>query len=259
MQMDFELLKKACAADRPLLGVHLSFLTPEVVEYCGVLGFRWVFLDAEHQPVTPDNCQRLVCAAQLHGMPCVVRVPRLDVHTIEQFLNVGVLGILLSKVTSAQMVRQLLQAVKFAPEGRRGAASRSRAANYGLIGSPTSYYERVNRSIVTAALIESQEGIDALDEIAATPGLDCLAIGSNDLALSMEIHTATQNANVPATVEAAGTRIRRAGKAQMTVVGSVEEAQAAARAGVRLIAVSDAALLATAARGLFKSCDGETS
>jgi 2-keto-3-deoxy-L-rhamnonate aldolase RhmA len=245
--VDADLLKAACAAVRPLLGVHLSLRAPEVIEQCGLLGFRWVFLDAEHQPISPENCYPLVAAAQLHGMPCIVRVPRLDTHMIEQFLDAGVLGIALPQVASAAMLQRLVNAVKFAPEGTRGASCRSRAANYGLIESPAEYYQRANRSIVTVALVESRDGIDALEELVTVPGIDYFAIGANDLGLSMGIRAGAADPQVSAAIATANHCINQARKPQLAVASTIEQAREAEKNGARLIAVSDAALLKNSA------------
>lgn len=250
--MDVGLLKAACTADRPLLGVHLSLRVPEVIEHCGLLGFRWVFLDAEHQPLSPENCYPLVTAAQLHGMPCIVRVPRLDAHVIEQFLDAGVLGIALPQVNSAAMARSLINAVKFAPQGTRGAACRSRAANYGLIESPAEYYERANRSVVTVALVESREGVDALDELVTAPGIDYFAIGANDLGLSMGIRAGAEDPQVSAAIATACHSIKQARKPLLAVASTIEQARVAEENGARLIAVPDVALLKISATGFLE-------
>jgi len=102
-----------------------------------------------------------------------------------------------------------------------------------------------NTSTFTAALIETQQGIEDLEEILAVPGLDYVALGPNDLALSLGCD-GSEHPRVRALLESARRRLHGAGRQQIAVVtessGAVEEiAQGAA-----LVAIPDAALFAEA-------------
>lgn len=232
-------------------GVQLSFLCPEVIEFCGVLGFHWLFLDAEHTPLDRRLCRELVRAADVVGMPCMVRVPQIEASVIEGFLESGVVGIMAPNVASAAEARSLIAAVKFTPEGACHASAKSRAASYGLAHPPEEYARLANQATFTAALIESQAGIDQMDAILAVPGLDCVSLGPNDLGLSLGVAGGMANPQVRAIVEGARARIKASGKPQVAVVGDAVQAREAVTTGATLVAVSDAALLAGAARSFL--------
>jgi 2-keto-3-deoxy-L-rhamnonate aldolase RhmA len=229
-------------------GLHLTLLCAEFVEYAGFLGFKWLFLDAEHSPLSHERCRELVRAADLLQMPVLVRVPEIKPSVIEGYLDVGVLGILAPNVSSAADAEALVAAVKFAPAGTRGAASRSRCANYGLTQSGMTYQQRANRATFTAALIESQAGIDQLEPILAVPGLDYVAVGTSDLALSMECLAGDAQLSVQAVIQHTRERLRVCGKPQLDVVTSAEQARNAVARGAALVAVSDLSLFAESAR-----------
>jgi len=233
-------------------GVHLSFFCPELIEVCGLLGFEWIFLDAQHMPLNPHRCRELVRAADVVGLPCVVRVPEIEGPVIEGFLDIGVLGIVAPNVATATDARRLVTAVKFSPHGERGAAANSRSATYGLTSSPADYFRQANERTFTAALIESQMGVENLESIMAVPGLDYIAIGATDLGLSMGIGGGVSDARVRAIVEAARARMIAYGKPQLTVVTDAEQGRMAAAAGAMLIAVPDIALFAAAARSFLE-------
>lgn len=247
----------SAGTDKVSPGVHLSFLCPEIVEFCGRLGFEWVFLDAEHTPLTPHLARELVRAADVVKLRCVARVPEVKASIIEGFLDVGVLGIMAPNISSAEEAQSLVAAVKFAPQGQRGASGKSRAANYGLAGSPLDYYRQANQATFTVALIESQAGIDNLDAIIAVPGIDCIGIGPNDVGLSMGIETGMADPRVRSVVQSAQQRIKAHDKPQMAVVADAEQALAAAESGARLIAVPDMVLLATSARAILAATKGK--
>lgn len=245
--------------DRTAFGVYCGFLCAELIEAYGALGFQWLFLDAQHTPLNPPASRELVRAADLAGLPCVVRVPAIEASIIEGYLDVGVAGIIAPDVHSAADAQALVSAVKFAPLGKRGAAARSRAAQYGLVGAPADYFRRANELTFTVALIESQQGIDELEAIMAVPGIDAIGIGANDLGLSMGIDAGIKDPRVRSLVEGAQLRIKAANKPQMAVANDAQQARAAAAAGSRLVATPDFALLAAAGRAFLNDVRGEAS
>lgn len=194
-----ELLKQACAENRALFGAYVRVPTAVAIENCALLGLHWVLLDTEQQSLTPENCRRLVCAAQHYGMRCFVQVTCVQRAPIEQFLDAGVCGIVLSKVTSALEVQQFVSMIEDAS------------------------HKLPARDVLTGALIEFLDDIDSLEQIVATPGLNCVGVGPGAFT------------PIPAIVQA--------GKPQLAVVDSVEQTRTADKNGARLIAVSDDALL----------------
>jgi len=231
--------------DAPAFGVLITFHSPELIELYGRLGFQWLLLDAEHTPLSPGICRELTRAAELVGMPCVVRVPEIRASMIEAFLDVGVSGILASGVESASDVRALIAAVKFAPLGSRGSAPISRAARFGLV-PPAEHMARANELTMVAALIESRRALEELDSILAIQELDYVAIGPNDLGLSLGIAGGASHPQVSALVDAAQRSFKISGKRQLAVAVDAPAAQRAVADGATLIAVPDASLIASA-------------
>jgi 4-hydroxy-2-oxoheptanedioate aldolase len=52
-----------------------------------------------------------------------------------------------------------------------------------LTGGPD-YAAEANQAVIASGMIETRDGFDALDEILATPNLDSLLVGPNDLGFS---------------------------------------------------------------------------
>jgi 2-keto-3-deoxy-L-rhamnonate aldolase RhmA len=209
-------IRRLRSVDSPAFGVLVTLQSFELIELYGRLGFEWLLLDAEHAALTPGNCRELTRAADLVGIPCVVRIPQIRASTIEGFLDIGVSGILASHVQSSADVR-------------------------GVIA-------QANERTAVCALIESQRAIDELDSILAIPELDYVAIGPNDLGRSLGVSGGASNPQVSALVEAAQRSIKKAGKRQLTVVADAAAAQRAAADGATLIAVPDATLIRSAGR-----------
>jgi 4-hydroxy-2-oxoheptanedioate aldolase len=202
--------------DAPAIGVLVTFHCAELVELYGRLGFDWLLLDAEHAPLSPQTCRELTRAADLAGLPCVVRAPEIRPSVIGDFLDAGACGILASAVESADDVRALMAVVR----------------------EPT----------LIGALIESRRAIEQLDSILAVPELDCVAVGPNDLGLSIGTTEGARDQRVRMLIDVADRAIAAAGKKRMTVVSDAEAASRAMAGGAMLIAMPDTTLIAHAGK-----------
>lgn len=77
--------------------------------------------------------------------------------------------------------RELVQAAKFPPDGRRGYGSPLAAERFHPMPTFTEYLQQANDALLTMVQIETKEALDAVDEIAAVKGIDVLFIGPFDL------------------------------------------------------------------------------
>ena len=97
-------------------------------------------------------------------------------------LDVGAVGVILPLIDNAAEAARGVEACRYPPHGRR---------SYGpvraqlVIGSGST--DDLNAESLCFAMIETREGLDNLDEIAATPGLDGLYIGPSDLAIALDL------------------------------------------------------------------------
>jgi len=74
--------------------------------------------------------------------------------------------------------------VKYPLLGHRGISITARAAGY--IGMSTQeYVSKANSETMVITQIEEPEGVENIESIVKTEGLDCIAIGPNDLSLAM--------------------------------------------------------------------------
>lgn len=75
----------------------------------------------------------------------------------------------------------LVQAAKFPPLGRRGFGSPIAMERFSPMPTFTQYLQQANDTLLTIVQIETQEALDAVDQIAAVDGIDVLFIGPFDL------------------------------------------------------------------------------
>ena len=78
-------------------------------------------LDAEHGARGYEPCLNMVRACDAAGMVTVVRVPENNPAIILGYLEVGVLGIMAPHVNTAADAQAIVDAVKYGPQGKRGA------------------------------------------------------------------------------------------------------------------------------------------
>jgi 2-keto-3-deoxy-L-rhamnonate aldolase RhmA len=250
------LLREKLAGGGPLFGVFLSFPSPRLVEFSGLVGFDFVLIDGEHEGIGAETCYQLATAADAVGMASIVRAPINRPDVLLGYADSGVNGIIAPHVDSRAAAEALVSALAFPPIGTRGAAASSRAANYGLTQTPGEYFADTGNHPIPLALLEDVAAFDAFDEIVSVPGLDHFCLGSGDLAASLGHPGQMSHPEVVARVAPAMKKLVAAGKTVSVSAGSGADARTAAANGARLIVVSNASLLGGAARSFLSEAKG---
>lgn len=163
-------------------GLFIGLPTPASVEITGAAGPDFLCLDGEHSALRGELLAGMLRAAELTGVPAIVRVPEGQPWLIAEVLDAGAEGVLVPRVSTADQARAAVAAARFPPEGRRGAGP-GRAAGYGY--GVLEYVERAREETFVAVQIETIEAIAALDEILAVPGIDLVFIGPGDLGVCL--------------------------------------------------------------------------
>ncbi|NOZ03783.1 MAG: 4-hydroxy-2-oxovalerate aldolase [FCB group bacterium] len=167
-----------------VVGNFTSFISPEIVEIIGNVGFDFVVLDAEHGPMGPESCMNLTRAAEVSNTTPIVRVPKNETETILRYMDTGIQGIHVPQMNTAEDARACVKAVKYYPEGDRG-LSRTRAGDFGVKMSLPEFLDYSNRESLTIVHIENMEGVNNLPEILEVDGIDVIYIGPVDLSGSL--------------------------------------------------------------------------
>ena len=169
------------------LGTHVGGIAdPQIVEIIGLAGFDAAFIDMEHTAFDLHDVEACVMAAERVGITPIVRTPGLDRAFILRLLDMGVQGIQVPHVSDPETAREAVKAVRYPPQGERGMAAASRAADFGKIPL-IEHMARSNREILLACMIEDMAAVERIDEIAAIEGVDLLAVGPSDLSRSLGV------------------------------------------------------------------------
>ena len=180
-------LKRLLASDKLKAGHSLfEFSTPGIGQILGATGIDFVFVDMEHSGFGITELKQLITSLRAANLPSLVRPPSKSYHHIARVLDVGADGLLLPMVATADEARQIVLNANYPPQGQRGIALGIAHDGYHP-QTPHKALQSANRRIGIAALIETVEGVQNVDEIAAVDGVDCIWLGHFDLSASLGI------------------------------------------------------------------------
>lgn len=220
-------LRRKFRSGHPTLGVVTGFNDTDHVEMLGLLGYDFLWADAEHSTANASTIANLILAAERRGLPTLVRVGYGYQNVIghsQKFLVAGAQGIILPQCECADDANKIVQAVKFPPIGKRGLAGERWNAwslNGGSGGrhnnnreNDVTLADRVrtsNANSVVGVVVESRRGIDALDEILTVEHIDFVFVAPTDLSSDMGLHGEIRHPDVVDMINQAGKTIRAAG------------------------------------------------
>lgn len=173
---------------------------PQVVEIIGLAGFDGAFIDMEHSSFGLRDVQAMVVAAERVSITPFVRPPGFDPAFLLRLLDIGVQGLLIPHMDSADMARAAVKAVRYPPLGDRGMAAAGRAARYGAVPL-LEHMQTSNREIVLGGLIEDVAALERIGEIVAVDGLDLVGIGPQDLSRSLGVSGTPDHPDLVAAIE----------------------------------------------------------
>ena len=145
----------------------------------------WLFIDMETLPVALPEVSHMLDLSVMAEVPALVRLNDHNPAVIRQVLDAGASGIVAPMVSTVEEARVILNAAYYPPPGARGLASAKRQGYTGGWNQERLLEE--NESISVVLMIESQEGLTNLDQIAAEPGIDALFVGTGDLSASLGV------------------------------------------------------------------------
>jgi 4-hydroxy-2-oxoheptanedioate aldolase len=175
-------IRRAWTQQRPAFGVFMSIPSPFAVELCASAGVDYVCIDMQHGLTSYESLSAEVAACRVGGAAPIVRPAANDFWQIGRALDLGALGVLVPLVSTPEEASAAVSACRYGPAGRRsyGPTLISRVVG----SSDPSVLEREALCIV---MIETREGLENVEWIAAVPGLDGIYYGPADLAISLGV------------------------------------------------------------------------
>jgi 2-keto-3-deoxy-L-rhamnonate aldolase RhmA len=180
-------VKEKLARDEPVYSMSVRLVrSVEIASIAYTAGFDSLYVDLEHNGFSLDAVGQICLACLGLGIAPFVRVPSTDPHFVGRVLDSGALGIIAPHLRSAEDAKALVRATKYPPHGERSLAGMLPQLHYRALPAAEAT-QQLNDATMVVAMIESPEGLAAVDDIAAVPGVDILFIGTNDLCSSLGI------------------------------------------------------------------------
>lgn len=217
---------KSLTRNRDLkLGTYIGeFATPGIGKILKTAGCEFVFFDMEHSGFSFETAKATLRAVHDAGIATLIRPPSQRVDHLSRACDIGAQGVIPPMLGTADQARACINAIKYWPEGNRGAAFGIAHDDY-QPASVCSAMKSANAKISFVSLIETSEGVENCEEIAAIEGVDCLWIGHLDLSISLGIPGEFDNPVFENAVAQVMTAAKACGKSVGRLLGSPQEAK----------------------------------
>jgi 4-hydroxy-2-oxoheptanedioate aldolase len=228
-------------------GVWIDLQDPASIELICAEGPDWICIDGQHGQPEFRDLFGLIDAANVFGVPAIVRVPGHDVGSAGRVIDAGAQGIIFPTVEDGAAACTLVSALRFPPRGGRSYGPVRRSPRY---AKPTPGVAADDPLAIL--MVETRAGYDNLDAILAA-GPDGIFVGPYDLSLSLGVDFDTLVSTDPDGIlrDIAG-RCADAGIPAGIYSGSPELSAAPVSWGYSFMPIaSDYSLLSTATRGVL--------
>ena len=231
-------VKRALQAGQRSLGTMVfEFPTTGIARIAAEAGAEFVVYDMEHTGWSIETIRALMATSRAADLVPMVRIPATQYHLIARPLDVGAMGLMVPMVESAQQAQTIVDSAKYPPQGRRGAAFGVAHDDYAG-GDIIEKMASANEEILLIAQIETGQGVEQVDAIAAVDGIDVLWIGHFDLTNSLGIPGQFSHPTYLRAVERVLEACSRHGKTPGIMAGAVADGQAQLQQGFRAMAYS---------------------
>jgi 4-hydroxy-2-oxoheptanedioate aldolase len=223
--------KAKLKAGQPAFGVISTTDDPQLAELFGIAGFDFYILDAEHGLIDPVQAVNVIRACESTSMTPLVRIGSKDPKLILQYLDAGMLGIMMPGLETVAEVKMLVDSIKYAPLGKRGLGF-SRASSH--MPSPD-YINFSNEQTMVIIQFEDDKLLNVFSSLGAVEGLDACVIGPRDLSLNMGFPDGPNHPEVQSVIDDAIRVMKNMDIVAGITAGTHEDAEKQIRRGATMI------------------------
>lgn len=172
--------EKLAAGGHALGSMVFEFLTPAMPRILKNAGAEFALYCMEHTGAGFEALKPQFALCRALGIVPLVRVPATEYDFIARALDCGALGVMVPLVGSAEQARFIVESTRYPPQGRRGAAFGFAHDDFEG-GDVAGKIAMIHARTLVIAMIETREGLENVEAIAAVPGVDVLWLGHFDL------------------------------------------------------------------------------
>jgi 4-hydroxy-2-oxoheptanedioate aldolase len=164
----------------PAFGLWAGIPSSLTAELAAVAGYDYVCVDMQHGLSDEATMVSMFHATSAAGSVPLARLAWNEPWLIMRALDLGAAGVIVPLVGSRADAELAVRSCRYPPDGERSYGP-IRAALVAGSSDPG----KLGAAALCIVMIETRNGLDRLEEIAATPGLDGLYIGPSDLSLAL--------------------------------------------------------------------------
>jgi len=227
--------KSKLKAGQPAFGVIATSDDPQLAELFGIAGFDYYMLDAEHGLIDPAQAVNVIRACERTNITPLVRIGPKDPKLVLQYLDAGMLGIMMPGLETVEEVKMLVDAVKYAPLGKRGLGFSRASGHMSYTSSAPDYINFSNEQTMVIIQFEDDKLLEVLPKLCAVGGLDACIIGPRDLSLNMGFPDGPNHLEVQSTIDKAINITRNTGIIAGITAGTRADAEIQITRGATMI------------------------
>ena len=214
-----------------------EFNTTGIGRIVGEAGAEFVVYDMEHTGWSIETIRGLIATSRAADLVPMVRVPATEYNLIARPLDVGAMGLMIPMVETGEQAQYIVDSAKYPPAGKRGAAFGVAHDDYSG-GDIIAKMASANEEGLLIAQIETGQGVENAEAIAAVDGIDILWIGHFDLTNSLGIPGQFSHPVYLEAVDRVLAACANHGKTPGIMAGAVADGQAQLQQGFRAMAYS---------------------
>src|SRR5713101_7668624 len=142
----------------PVGHMIMEFGTRGIAKILEAAEVDFVVLDMEHTAFDAARIADLVAWFKATDIAPFVRVPQGVYHFLARTMDAGALGVMVGNVETAEQARSIVDAIKYAPMGKRGVGLGTAHTDYQQ-PDPKGYFDYANRNTTVICQIESETGL----------------------------------------------------------------------------------------------------
>ncbi|KUJ18713.1 HpcH/HpaI aldolase [Mollisia scopiformis] len=167
-------------------GLRVAFST-EIPLIAKRAGYSGVLMNLEHMAMSIESMKDIAVSCLNVGITPMVVVPTCSSEWISRCLDSGAQAIIVPHVNNVEQAKLCVNASKFPPLGHRSVTMVTAMTQYTTQLSYAAIAEVENEEVMIMPMIETKEGVENVEDIAATPGIDAMLIGCADLSMELGI------------------------------------------------------------------------
>ena len=178
-------VKECIKSGRPALGMLTRLArSGDIARLAKTTGHDFVMIDMQHALYNLETVGHIAQAALGCGIAPLARLRSYDDQDTAVLLDNGIMGIVFPDVNTAAEAKRAVERAKYPPVGRRSVAGAVPMFDFRAVPAPE-MVRALDDNTLVVCMIETPEGLENVEAIAAVPGVDVIHVGSSDLLTAM--------------------------------------------------------------------------